>query len=184
MNIFYSIKIPQRSWTTKILIGSWGCPNWVIRMAVNPVKGGGLLVGDWDYFSQDVNEKEVSLLLVLVEKSVLFLIHRTDPCKPYDANLSKLCGFKVAPYSFLSARALISKISRWCKLSKSTPKSRAGSRSKMPTDMASKLLKFVYRKCCVDRLQFQNICRLNRRPQLSLLDLKRKIYEACRSFNQ
>ena len=81
---------------------------------------------------------------------------------------------KVAPYSFLSARAMISKISRWRKLSNSTPKSRAGSRSKMPTNMASQLLKFVYRKCCVDRLRFQNICRLNRRPQLSLLDVKEK----------
>ena len=74
---------------------------------------------------------------------------------------------KVAPYSFLSASVLISKISRWRKLSNSTPKSRAGSRSKMSTNMASKLLKFVYRKCCVD-------CRLNRRPFLSLLDLKEK----------
>ena len=82
--------------------------------------------------------------------------------------------FKVAPYSFLSARALISKSSRWRKLSNSTPKSRAGSRSKMPTNMASKLLQFVYRKYCLDRFRFQNICRLNRRPQLSLLDVKEK----------
>ena len=37
---------------------------------------------------------------------------------------------------------------------------------------ASKLLKFVYRKCCVDRLRFQNICWLNSRPYLSLLDVK------------
>ena len=81
---------------------------------------------------------------------------------------------KVAPYSFLSARALISKISRLRKLSNTTPKSRAGSRSKMPTNMASKLLKSVYRKCCADRFRFQNICRLNRRPQLSLLDVKEK----------
>ena len=83
-------------------------------------------------------------------------------------------SLKVAPYSFLSARTLISKISRWRKLSSSTPKSRAGSRSKMLTNMASKLLQFGYRKCCVDRLRFQNICRLNRRPQLSLLDVKEK----------
>ena len=83
-------------------------------------------------------------------------------------------SFKVAPYSFLSARVLISKISRWCKLSNFTPKSRAGSHNKMPTNMVSKLLKFVYRKCCMDRLRFQNICQLNRRPQLSLLDVKEK----------
>ena len=76
------------------------------------------------------------------------------------------------PIVFLSARVLISKISRWRKLSNSTPKSRAGSRSKMPTNMASKLLKFGYRKCCVDRLRFQNICWLNRRPYLSLLGVK------------
>ena len=84
-------------------------------------------------------------------------------------------GFlKVASYCFLSARALISKISRWRKRSNSKPKSRARSRSKMPTNMVSKLLKFVYGKCCVDRRRFQNICRLNRRPCLSLLDLKEK----------
>ena len=37
--------------------------------------------------------------------------------------------------------------------------------------MASKFLKFVYR-CCSDRLRFENIYRLDRRPYLSLLDLK------------
>ena len=71
-------------------------------------------------------------------------------------------------------RALISKISRWRKLSSSTPKSRAESRSKMPSNMASKLLKFVHRKCYVDRLRLQNICRLNSRHYLSLLDVKEK----------
>ena len=82
--------------------------------------------------------------------------------------------FKVAPYSFLSACALISKILRWRKHSNSTPKSHARSRSKMPINMASKLLKFVYQKRCLDRLRFQNICRLNRRPYLLLLDFKEK----------
>ena len=80
-----------------------------------------------------------------------------------------LFPFKVAPYSFLSARALILKISWWRKLSDSTPKSHMGSCSKMPTNMASKLLKFVYRRCCVDGLRFQNICRLNRRPNFPCL---------------
>ena len=70
----------------------------------------------------------------------------------------------MAPYSFLTAR----------ELSNFTPKSRAESCSKMPTNMASKFLQFVYRKCCVDRLPFQNIYRLNRRPYLFLLDLKEK----------
>ena len=90
-----------------------------------------------------------------------------------------LHAFKVAPYSFLSARALISKISRWRKRSNSTPKSRARSRSKTRTNMASKLLKFVYRKRCLDRLRFENICRLNRRPYLLLLD-----FDVCKSFNK
>ena len=97
----------------------------------------------------------------------------------FEAFLGKLVWnlvwwLKVAPCSFLSVRTLILKISRWRKLSNSTPKSCAGSRSKMPTNMVSKLLKVVYRKCCVDRLRFQNICRLNRRPYLSLLDVKEK----------
>ena len=55
------------------------------------------------------------------------------------------CHVKVAPYSFWTARELISKLSRWRELSISTLKSRAESRSKMPTNMASKFLKFVYR---------------------------------------
>ena len=59
--------------------------------------------------------------------------------------------------------------------SNSTPKSRARSRSKTLTNMASKLFwKFVYRKCCMDRLRFRNICLLNRRPYLSQLDFKEK----------
>ena len=81
---------------------------------------------------------------------------------------------KVAPYSFLIARELISTISRWRELSNSSSKSRAESRSKMPTNMASKFLKFVYGKCRVDRLLFQNIYWLNKRPYLSLFDLKEK----------
>ena len=48
------------------------------------------------------------------------------------------------------------------------------SQSKMPTTMKSKFLKFVYRKSCVDQLQFQTIYWLNRRPYFSLLDLKQK----------
>ena len=82
-------------------------------------------------------------------------------------------SLKWLPIVFLSACTLISKISRWRKRSNSTPKSRARS-PKMLTNMASKLLKFVYRKCCVDRLRFQNICRLNRRPYISLVDLEEK----------
>jgi len=44
--------------------------------------------------------------------------------------------------------------------------------------MASKFSKFAYRKSCVGRLWFQNIYRMNRRPYLSLLDLKEK----CRGY--
>ena len=61
------------------------------------------------------------------------------------ATLKLWIAIKVAPYSFWTARELISKISRWRELSISTLKSRAESRSKMPTNMASKFLKFVYR---------------------------------------
>ena len=82
---------------------------------------------------------------------------------------------KGAPYRFfVRANADFENLAMAQAFKNSTPKSRARSRSKMPTNMASKLLKFVYRKCCVDRLRFQNICRLNRRPQLSLLDVKEK----------
>ena len=80
----------------------------------------------------------------------------------------------MAPYCFfVRARALISKVSLWRELSNSTPKSCARSRS-LPTNMASKLLKSDYRKCCVDWLRFRNIYRPNRRIYLSLLDLKEK----------
>ena len=41
-------------------------------MAVKLFKGGGSLIGYFDYFSQDVNVKEISLFLVLVEKSISF----------------------------------------------------------------------------------------------------------------
>ena len=47
------------------------------------------------------------------------------------------------PIAFLTTRQLISKILRWRELSNSTQKLRAKSRSKMPTNLASKLLKFV-----------------------------------------
>ena len=40
--------------------------------------------------------------------------------------------------------------------------------------MATKFSKFVYCKSCMDRLQFQNIYPMNRRPYFSLLDLKEK----------
>ena len=71
---------------------------------------------------------------------------------------------KVAPYSFSTVRELISKIA----LSNSTQKSRVRSCIKMLTNMASKFSKCVSRKNCVDRLRFQNIYRMNRRPYLSL----------------
>ena len=48
------------------------------------------------------------------------------------------------PIAFLSTRQLISKILGWCELSNSTQKLCAKSCSKMPTNLASKLLKFVY----------------------------------------
>ena len=81
---------------TRILIGSRSGLNLGIRMAFKLFKGGGSLIGDWDYFSQDVNVKETSLFLVLVEKEAFFFslyVVRTYPCQPYDAYLSELCAF-------------------------------------------------------------------------------------------
>ena len=65
---------------TRILIGTRSGLNLGIRMAFNLFKGGGSPIGDWDYFSPDVNVKETSLFLILVEKKsvFLFLIRRTD----------------------------------------------------------------------------------------------------------
>ena len=82
---------------------------------------------------------------------------------------------KVAPYSFLPALELISKIVQWRKLSNFTLKSCARSCSKVLTDMTSK---FVYRISCLHPLWFQSICLLNRRLDLSLLDLK----ESCTRY--
>ena len=101
--------------------------------------------------------------------------------QPNTALISWVC-FKVATYSFLTALELISKFLRWRELSNSTPKSRVESFSKMPTNMASKFLKFIYRKCCVDRLRFQNIYRLKRAPYLSpAAGFKGDMYEVCRN---
>ena len=38
-------------------------------MAVKLFKGGRSLIDDWDNFSKDVNAEEISLSLVLIEKS-------------------------------------------------------------------------------------------------------------------
>ena len=74
---------------TRILIGSRSCPSLAIRMAVKVFKGGGSLIGDGDYFSQDVYVKGFSLFLVLVENSIFsFYVGRTYSCKRYAANLS------------------------------------------------------------------------------------------------
>ena len=121
----------------------------------------------------NVKQIDFSPLTLFGQCFVLFDLCSTW-CSLVTVCIVSIVFVKVAPYSFLSTLALISKIMRWRKLSNTTLKLRAGSRSKMPTNMASKLLKFVYRKCCVDRLRFQNICWLNRRPQLSLLDVKEK----------
>ena len=61
-------------------------PEFGHTYAVNVFKSGESLKGDWDYFSQDVNEKEISLFLVF------FQVGRTYSCKRYDAVLSKLCA--------------------------------------------------------------------------------------------
>ena len=82
-------------------------------------------------------------------------------------------------YSFLTACELILIVSWLCEHLNSTPKSRAKLRSKMPTTWHPNFFNlFIYWKCCVDRHWFQNIYQLNRRPYLSLLDLK----ETCTRY--
>ena len=63
---------------TRILIGSRSALNLGIRMAFKLFKGGGLLFGDWDYFSHDVNVKETSLFLVLVETNAFLFPYTSD----------------------------------------------------------------------------------------------------------
>ena len=99
--------------------------------------------------------------------TMLFCRGRLRNVQRFTTHVFSHCS--VAPYSFLTAR----------ELSNSTPKSHAESCSKMPTNMASKFLQFVYRKCCVDRLRFQNIYRLNRRPYLLLLGLTNPFKLIC-----
>ena len=53
----------------------------------------------------------------------------------------KIAGFKVAPYSFLTARKLASKSRDGASFKKSTRKSRAIKRNEMSTNMASKFVK-------------------------------------------
>ena len=60
---------------TRMLIGSRSGLNLGIRMAFKLFKSGGSLIGDWDYFSQDVNVKEIRLFLVLVENGVFFSLY-------------------------------------------------------------------------------------------------------------
>ena len=93
---------------------------------------------------------------------------------------------KVASYSFFFVRARADfenlAVTQAFEL---YAKSYTRTRSKTTTNMASKLLTFLYGKCCVDRLRFQTICRLNRIPYLSLFDLKEKCTRyACFSTNK
>ena len=91
----------------------------------------------------------------------------------------------VAYYSFLTARELISKISRYGASFQTLRQSRAESRGKMPTNMPSKILISLSKMLRGSVPGFQNIYRLNRRPYLSLLDLKEiEMYEVCKSSNQ
>ena len=53
VSIDYSIKIPPR-WKQE-----YCGPNFAIPMALKLFKGGGSLIGDWDYFSEDVYVTEL-----------------------------------------------------------------------------------------------------------------------------
>lgn len=80
----------------------------------------------------------------------------------------------MAPYSFLTARELVSKSRDGASFKKSTRNSRARSRNKMSTNMASKFVKNIFRNSCACLFQFQNIYRMNKRHCPSVLNTKEK----------
>ena len=84
-------------------------------------------------------------------------------------------SLNVAPYSFLTARELVSKSCDGASLKKSTRKSRAIKRNEMSTNMASKFCeKKKFWNGCASLFQFQNIYRLNTRRCPSVLNTKEK----------
>ena len=96
-------------------------------------------------------------------------------------NKERKCHFRFVERRFLAAinctgsaeGALVPVLLRITYWTKSglpvSPKSRAESRTKMPSNMASKFLKFVYGKCCAERFRFQNLEKRNVRSMQALI---------------
>ena len=80
----------------------------------------------------------------------------------------------MAPYSFLTARELVSKSRDGASFKKSTRKSRAIKRNEMSTNMASKFVKKKFWNTCASLVQFQNIYRMNTRRCPSVLSTNEK----------
>ena len=80
----------------------------------------------------------------------------------------------MAPYSFLTARELVSKSRDGTSLKKSTRKSRAIKHNEMSTNMASKFVKKKFWNSSASLFQFQNIYRMNTRHYPSVLNTKEK----------
>ena len=66
-------------------------------------------------------------------------------------------ALKVAPYSFLTARELVSKSRDGASFNKFTRTSRAIKRNEMSTNMASKFVQKNFWNGCASLFQFQNI---------------------------
>ena len=81
---------------------------------------------------------------------------------------------KVAPYSFLTARELVSKSRDGASFKKPTRESRAIKRNEMSTNMASKFVKKKIWNNCASLFQFQNIYRMKIRRCPSVLNTKEK----------
>ena len=80
----------------------------------------------------------------------------------------------MAPYSFLTARELVSKSHDSASFKKSTRKSRANKHNEMSTNMASKFLKKIFWNSCASLCQFKNINRMNTTRYPSVLNTKGK----------
>ena len=130
--------------------------------------------------------------------SFLFILMKFQVKGNYIVFVGSLSRSSLSPVSFQSTFDLFSL--RWlpivfCPRARWFRKSRDGASFQAPRqsrarDHAVKCWqtwrpKFVYRKRCLDRLWFQNICRLNRRPYLLLLNFKEKCTRYARvSINE
>ena len=78
----------------------------------------------------------------------------------------------MAPYSFWTARELVSKSRDGASFKRSTRKSRAIKRNEMSTNMASKFAKKNFWNSCASLFQFQSIYRMNTRRRPSVMNTK------------